>query len=179
MKVTTLTLLSCMLAWVAFGAKKERDWKLGSVLDSKMSTQAIVTGSTTHTSGSATASGSGTANTTGTATTLGNTTTIDSATAMNGTATARGQSSSWTAIQRIAVQSNELLIIADKYLYVIQDVRTHIPGAPLRNALANRKHGCRFYCGRRHPLFSGKRRSLGARPGRQGTQDPIVRQEAK
>lgn len=137
--------LSCVLA--AFGATKERDWKMGRVLDSALSSSFFVTGSVTHTTGTATASGSGMASTTGSAMTLGNTTSLNSSTVLSGTATATGQSISSTAITGVAVQSNELMIVADKYFYVIRDSRSYIPGALLMNALANRKHGCRFIVG--------------------------------
>jgi hypothetical protein len=39
------------------------------------------------------------------------------------------------------------MIVADKYFYVIRDTLSYIPGALLGNALANRKHGCRFIVG--------------------------------
>jgi hypothetical protein len=120
---------------------------MGRVLDSALSSQIYVTGSVTRTSATATVSGSGMANTNGSAMTLGSTTTLNSTTALSGTATGSGQSTSSTAIQRIAVQTNELMIVADKYFYVIRDTRSYIPGALLRNALANRKHGCRFIVG--------------------------------
>jgi len=135
---------SCIFA--AFG-KQERDWKMGRVLDSALSSAFFVTGSVTTTSGTATGFASGMASTTGSATTFGNTTTINSNTAMSGTATATGHSTSSTAITGVAVQTNELMIIADQYFYVIRDERSYVPGALLRNALANRKHGCRFIVG--------------------------------
>jgi len=62
-------------------------------------------------------------------------------------ATARSESVSYTAIQRVAVQTNELLIVTHRYLYVIEDTRRYATGALLLNALANRKHGCRFVIG--------------------------------
>jgi len=107
-------------------------------MDSALSSAVYVTGAVTNTSGTATASGTGTATTTGAGTTV-----------MSGTATASGQSTSSTAIQRIAVQANELLIVADKYLYVVRDSKSYVSGldAMLRNAIANRKHGCRFVVG--------------------------------
>jgi hypothetical protein len=134
-------------ALAAFGATNERDWKVGRVLDSALSGAFFVTGSVTNTTGTATAFGSGMANTTGSATTLGNTTTLNTNTALSGTVTASGRSTSSTAITGVAVQTNELMIVADKYFYVVRDTRSYIPGALLRNALANRKHGCRFIVG--------------------------------
>jgi hypothetical protein len=144
--LTSALLLSCVLTLAAFGAKN-RDWQIGRVLDSAMSREVYVTGTVTNTSGTATVSGSATASTTGNATAIGNATTLQSSTAMSGTATARGQSSSSTAIRRVAVQTNELVIAADRYLYVIEDSRTYMPRAPLMNVLANRKRGCRFVVG--------------------------------
>jgi hypothetical protein len=146
-KARALTVLSsCILTWAAFAAK-DRDWQIGRVLDSAMSRSVYDTGTITHTSGTATASGNATANTTGSALTIGNLTTLQSSTAMSGTATARNESVSSTAIQRVAVQTNELLIVTHRYLYVIDDTRSFATGRPLMNALANRKHGCRFVIG--------------------------------
>jgi hypothetical protein len=139
MKITTTAgavFLSGILMLAAFGGTKQRDWKVGRVMDSTMSNTIHAIGTVTNTSGTATASGFGTASTAGTGTTV-----------MSGTATASGQSTSSTAIREIAVQSNELLIVADKYLYVVQDSKTYIRGALLRNAIVNRKHGCRFVVG--------------------------------
>jgi len=138
-------ILSCVLP-LALSAAKDRDWQIGRVLDSAMSRQVYTLGSITNTSGSATASGVATANTTSTATTIGNTTALQSSTSVNSTAAASGQSTSYTAIQRAAVQTNELLIVTHRYLYVIEDTRTYAPGF-LINALANRKRGCRFVVG--------------------------------
>jgi len=50
-----------MLVSLAFGAKKERDWKMGRLLDSTTSRVVYDIGAVTNTSGTATASGSGTA----------------------------------------------------------------------------------------------------------------------
>jgi hypothetical protein len=144
--LTSALLLTCTLTLAAYGAKN-RDWQIGRVLDSAMSREVYVTGAVTNTSGMATVSGNATASTTANAMTIGNAATLQSSTAISGTTTARGQSTSSTAIQRVAVQTNELVIVADKYLYVIEDSRTYMPGAPLMNALANRKRGCRFVVG--------------------------------
>ncbi len=138
--------MSCILT-VATSVAKDRDWQVGRVLDSAMSRTVYDTGTVTRTSGTATAYGSATANTTGSATTIGNATTLHSSTDTSGMATARTESVSSTAIQRVAVQTNELYIVTHKYLYVIEDTRRYGTGGLLVNALANRKHGCRFVVG--------------------------------
>jgi hypothetical protein len=126
---------------------KDRNWQTGRVLNAAMSRQVYDLGSVSSTSGTATASGTGTANMGATATTVGNTTTMQGTAVANSSATARGQSNTYTAIQRAAVRSDELLLVTEKYIYVIEDTRSYMPGRPLANALNNRHHGCRYIVG--------------------------------
>ncbi len=131
----TVILPAALLAvGLAAKDKKEPDWKIGRVLDANSSQQTYVTGTVTNTSGTATTIGEATA------TTIGKTTTA------TGSATTAGNSTSTTAIHRVSIQTNELLIAGDDYLYVIEDSRRK-GGGVLTTALANRKHGCRFIVG--------------------------------
>jgi hypothetical protein len=177
LRIAAVALLTCMS--VAVVAAKDRAWQLGRVFDSTMSRQIVTLGSITNTSGTTTASGVAAANTTGTATTVGNTTTLQGATDMSGTATARGQSTSYTAIQRAAVQTNELLIVADKYLYVIEDSRSYVPGRPIMNAINNRHHGCRFIVGEDIKYAQEKGYLWVLDPDGRECKIPIMRQQAK
>lgn len=169
-------LSSCILTLAAFAAK-DRDWQVGRVLDSAMSRSVYDTGTVTHASGTATASGNATANTTGSALTIGNVTTLQSSTAMSGTATARSETVSSTAIQRVAVQTNELLIVTHRYLYVIEDTRSYATGRLLMNALANRKHGCRFVIGEDIKYAQEKGYLWVLDPDGKECKIPIVRQQ--
>jgi hypothetical protein len=143
MKLLTLTLA---LALLAFGAKKERNWKTGRVLDSNTTQQSYVTGSVTNTTGTATTVGGSTATTSGSSIRVGNTTTMSSSTTASGSATTTENSTSTTSLQRVSLKTNELLIVGDDYLYIIEDtVRTHV--YLLAKKLAERHHGCRFVVG--------------------------------
>lgn len=164
---------------VGIVAAKSREWQLGRVLDSALSRQVYTLGSVTNSSGSATASGIATANTTGSATTAGNTTTLQGATAISGSATSRSQGTSYTAIQREAVQSNELLIVTDKYLYIIEDSRSLVPGRPLMNAINNRHHGCRFIVGEDIKYAQEKSYLWILDPDGRECKVPILRQQVK
>jgi hypothetical protein len=126
-KLLTFTLAFSLLA---FAAKEARTWKTAKVLDSATSQQSFVTGSVTNTSGTATTNGS--------STTMGSTTT--------GTATTTGHSTSTTALQRVTIQANELVLVGDDYLYVVRDERRK-GGPVLATAIHNRHHGCRFIVG--------------------------------
>jgi hypothetical protein len=170
-------MLSCCTLTLAAFAAKDRDWQVGRVLDSAMSRSVYETGTVTHTSGAATAYGSATANTTGSASTIGNVTTLQSSTAMSGMATARSESVSSTAIQRVAVQTNELLLVTHRYLYVIEDTRSYATGRLLMNALANRKHGCRFVVGEDIQYVQEKGYLWVLDPDGKECKIPIVRQQ--
>jgi len=127
-----------VLAIASSGEAKDRDWKLGLVLDSKSSQTTLATGATTNTTGTVTA----TAQTTGTATTAGGTT------FGNTTTTAGGeyQQTSVTVVHHMTIRDTELVIVGQDYAYVIDDpVATS--GPLLRKAIANHKHGCRFIIG--------------------------------
>jgi hypothetical protein len=177
LRIAAVALLTCMS--VAVVAAKDRAWQLGRVLDSALSRQIVTLGSVTNTSGTTTASGVAVGNTAGTATTVGNTTTLQGTTAINGSATASSQSTSYTAIQRAAVQNNELLIVTDRYLYVIEDSRSYMPGRPLMNAINNRHHGCRYIVGEDIKYAQEKGYLWILDPDGRECKVPIVRQQAK
>lgn len=159
MKLLTLTLA---LALLVSGAKKERTWKTGRVLDSNTTQQSYVTGSVTNTTGTATATGS--------STTLGSTTV--------GTAAASGQSTSTTTVQRVSLKTNQLLIVGDDYLYIIEDtVRTHV--YLLAKKLAERHHGCRFIVGEDIKYSQEKGDLWVIDADGKECKTPIVRQEKK
>jgi hypothetical protein len=99
----------------------------GKVLDSSSTQSTYVTGSTTNTS-----------------TDVGGTVSPDYG--GGSTVNARANSTGNMIVHRVSVQTNELLIAGDTYLYVICDERRK--GGPiLSTALHNRHHGCRFIVG--------------------------------
>ena len=147
--------LMLILTLPAVGAKKERDWKTARVLDSNTIQQSYVTGAVTNTSGAATTVGNstttGTSETSGSATSIGGGTVIGNAstsstanTSSIGTTT--GHATSTTTIQRVSIQTNELLLDGEGYFYIIQDGRVK-SGPILPRAIANIKHGCRYVVG--------------------------------
>jgi len=170
----------CMLAIAspAFCAQKERAWKVGRVLDSAMSQATYVTGAFTNTSGSATTVGNSTATTTGSATMLGHTANFGSTTNTSGIATTSAHSTSTTMLQHVTVQTNELVVVGDDYLYIIQDTRRK--GGPLlATALANRKHGCRFIVGEDIKYSQEKGDIWVIDPDGKECKETILRQEKK
>jgi len=169
--------LICVLMSAASG--KERDWQVGRVVDEALRQQLIAVGTVTNTTTTGAASGFGVATTMGTANTVGNTTTLHASTLASGSITMASQSRSYTAIQRVAVRSNELLIVGDKYLYLIMDSRVRIPGAPLMNALSGRKHGCRFIVGEDIRFAQEKGDLWVVDPDGKTCKTSILRQEVK
>lgn len=157
---------------------KDRSWQLGHVLNAAMSQRVVDLGAVSTTSGTATASGAGIANTTGTATTTGNTTNFEGTTVSSGSATARSQSTTYTAIQKMGVRNDELLIVTDRYLYVIEDSRTYMPGRPLANALNNRHRGCRYIVGEDIKYSQEKGYLWILDPDGRECKVPILRQQA-
>jgi hypothetical protein len=104
-------------------AKKERDWKIGRVADSAVSSREYTRGATT------------TATTTGTVSPdYGAGSTVNA----NTTAT--------TTVRHVEVDTNSLIVVGADYIYTVQD-STQRGGGLLTTALANRKHGCRFVVG--------------------------------
>ena len=122
----------------ALAKDKDRDWKLGRVLDSTSSKSTFTTGatSTTNTNGTATA------NTNGTATTTGGTTSLNATT----TASGQSQQTTSTVVHHMTIRDTELLIVGSDYAYVIEDPYA-VSGPLLKRAITNRKHGCRFIIG--------------------------------
>jgi len=112
---------------VARTGKQQRDWKTGKVLDSETSRDVYVTGSTSSDDTTGTISHDSGAGST-----------IDTHTTGS------------TTVHRVTVKRNELLILGDVYVYSIED-STRRGGAGLLGvavqAVANRKHGCRFVVG--------------------------------
>lgn len=126
-----------VVASVCAVAADKRDWKTGKVLDSQLAKTFVQTGSSTQTN--ATATTSGTVN----ATTFGGTTTGT----YGGATTASGTSE--TQIHSMTIQDTQLLIVADDFLYVVND--TVLKGIGLNGSVAraiiNRKHGCHVIIG--------------------------------
>jgi hypothetical protein len=79
----------------------------------------------------------------------------------------------------MGVRNDELLIVADKYLYVIEDTRTYLPGRPLANALNNRHHGCRYIVGEDVKYSQEKGYLWVLDPDGRECKVPILRQEVK
>jgi hypothetical protein len=136
---STSTLMISVCCLVAAAATKQRDWKTARVLDSSSDLSSYVTGSSTTTNSSGTATGNSTTTTTSPVPGMATSNTM-------GNATVQGQSTSYSTIHRVTIQSNQLVLAAEGYLYVISDQRM-TSGPLLRKALANRKHGCRFVVG--------------------------------
>lgn len=123
-------LLVVAFAFPLIAAKKpEPQWQTGKVLDSRSVKSSVPVGSTTSTTGTATATGG------------------------DGVATASGQSTSSTSVEFANIRDNQLVILGSEFGYVVEDARIsggHGVVGVTAHAIANRKHGCRFYCGRRH-----------------------------
>lgn len=121
----------------ALALAKDRDWKIGKVLDSNSARSYLQTGATTTVDSSTIASG--------TAVTSGNVTTASV------TGTTFGSAS--TQIHNTAVQSTQLLIVGDEYSYLVNDSVLKPVGLPthgiVTRTIANRKRGCRFVIGDR------------------------------
>jgi len=129
--------LAVILAFTCAAKEKDRIWKTGKVLDSQLAKTFVQTGSSSQTNGTATTNG------TVTATTFGGTTTGT----FGGTTTARGTSE--TQIHSMTIQDTQLLIVADDFLYVVNDTVLKGIGlnGSLARAIANRKHGCHVIIG--------------------------------
>ena len=142
-------------------AAKDRDWKLGRVLDSSSSKTTLATGSTSNT----TSAGNATANATGTTTTAGGTS------FGNATVTASGQSqeTTTTVIHHMTIRDTELVVVGQDYAYVIEDPYV-VSGPLLRRAISNHKHGCRFIIGEEIKICPGEGKTNRTGPGRQGMQ---------
>jgi len=137
-RTAKVLLLIGILVAFGFAKKKDRDWKIAHVLDSTVSLQRYVTGAVSQTSGTSTTTGQSNA----TAAAAGNVATANG----SSTATTASNSTSTTRLQSVTIQANELVLVADQYLYIIRDERRS--GGPiLERALANRHHGCRFIVG--------------------------------
>jgi hypothetical protein len=113
-------------------AFKDRDWKMGKLLDSQSAKTFVQTGSSTQAQGTAYTSGS--ASTSGTQT--------SATTSYGSTTTARGTSE--TQIHNMAIQETQLLIVTGDFLSVVSDSVQKGVGAygALARAIENRKHGC-------------------------------------
>jgi hypothetical protein len=108
------------------GKKPEPQWKIGKVLDSRLAKSSVAVGSTTNTTGTASATGS------------------------DGLATASGQSTSSTSVDFANIRDNQLVILGSEFAYVVEDTRVsggHGLVGITAHAIANRKHGCRFIVG--------------------------------
>lgn len=108
---------------------KDREWKIGTLLDSKSTRTRIVTGSSTQYDTTANTSGS-----------------VDSAGGISANTTISG--SAQTQIHSLTLQENDLVIVGDQYLFVVRDeVRKRSGGGLIGvavNSIANSKHGCRL-----------------------------------
>jgi hypothetical protein len=126
--------------------KHGREYKPAMVLDSSMSQASYVTGAVTngYTSGTASSTTNGTFDslTTGP---------IQSGSFQaTSTGTVNAQSSRTTSLQYVTVQTNELLLVGDRYFYIIADSTQRgntLLAYAVTNRLVNRKHGCRFIVG--------------------------------
>ena len=145
-RATSLLLLNGAFMAVAFGGHKERSWKTAHVLDSTVSLERYVTGAVTQTNGTATSVGASTTTGEATAVSIGGVTAAAGSSSTSSVATTAGNSTSTTRLQNVTIQSNELLLVTDEFLYIIRDERRR--GGPLlATAIANRHHGCRFIVG--------------------------------
>jgi len=136
MKLTIAIILTTCLVLTAAKAA-DRAWKTGKVLDSQSAKTYVQTGSSMQTNGTATTAGTDTGTTSGgisTGTYVGTTT---------------GHETSETQIHSMTVQDTQLLIVADDFLYVVND--TVLKGRGLYGiagrAIANRQHGCHVIIG--------------------------------
>lgn len=123
-------IILCTLAFVllTLGATK-RDWKTGRVADSVAGSSVRETGSTTTASTSASTIGTISPD-------YGAGSTLDAQTTATSTATTRVR----------YITTNEVTVIGESYVYQLQDPMRR-GGGLLTNAIANRKHGCRFIVG--------------------------------
>jgi len=136
-QVSCLTLLTGLA--VAFSAEKVRDWKIETVLDAASAQHTYTTGATTNanttSSTNATTTGTVTPNYGGGANVYGTT-----------TATTTGNTNATTTVHRVTVTTNSFIIAGADYVYTVLD-STRKGSGLLTNAIANRKHGCRFIIG--------------------------------
>ena len=128
-------LVTLIFPLMIFAAKKDRDWKMGKVADSSMSTSEYTRGTTT------------TANTNGTISPdYGAGSTVHATTTAN------------TTVRHVEVDTNHVVIIGTDFIYWVQDPTQHGRG-PIGTAIVNRKHGCRFIVGE-NIKYDQDRRSL-------------------
>jgi hypothetical protein len=118
-----LLLCGLTLSLLALAANKNRDWRIGKVADSAVTTREYTKSATT------------TATTTGTISPdYGAGSTVRSTTTAN------------TVVRHVEIDTNKLIVVGADYIYTVQDSTQH-GGGLLTTALANRKHGCRFILG--------------------------------
>jgi hypothetical protein len=121
--------VAAFLAIAAISFAKDRDWKVGTLLDSKSTKTYVQTGSSTQSDATANTSGS-----------------VDSAGGFNASTTASG--SSQTQIHSLTIQDTQFVIVGDQYLFVVSDTVEKSHGRGLvglvGNAVVNSKHGCRL-----------------------------------
>jgi hypothetical protein len=131
---TILFIPFCLLA----GSK--HSWKTGKLLDSQSAKTYIQTGASTESAASGTAFTNGTVTDSG----FGNA-------SYSGATMATATGNAETQIHSMAIQSTQLMIIGDEYVYVVEDNVEKAVGSALRGslarAIANRKHGCRYVVG--------------------------------
>lgn len=143
--MNTRVVLAVFLAFSCAAKDKDRIWKTGKVLDSQSAKTFVQTGSSTQEHSRATTFGSESGTTS--STTVGNTSSGAYSGTYSGTTTSTG--SSETQIHSMTVQDTQLLIVADDFLYVVDD--TVLKGRGLYGsvgrAIANRKHGCHVIIG--------------------------------
>jgi hypothetical protein len=126
--------------------KHGREYKPARVLDSSMSQASYVTGAVTN----GYASGTTSSTTNGTFNSLATGPIQSGSLQATSTGTINARSSSTTSLQYVTVQTNELLLVGDKYFYVIADSTQKgntLLAYAVTNRVVNRKHGCRFIVG--------------------------------
>lgn len=122
------------LGALALQAKDNRSWETAKVMDSNSARSALQTGATT--ASKATTSVNGSANTTDNG--------YGANTTYSGTATSTG--ASHTNVEYTGIKESDLLIVGNRYAYVVHDQVVHAPGlgGMIGSSIANHKHGCRF-----------------------------------
>ena len=163
MRITTVLLfLACGLA------AKDREWKLGKVLDSSSSKTTFATGASIN----STSTGSTTAYTTGYITPSASGTSVDATT----TGHSQSQQTSTTVVHHMTIRETELLVLSSDYAYVIEDPFA-TSGPLLRRAITNRKHGCRFVIGEDIKYVQEKDKLIVLDPDGKECRLDIVKQE--
>jgi hypothetical protein len=69
--------------------------------------------------------------------------------------------------------------VTDRYLYIIEDSRSFVPGRPLMNAINNRHHGCRFIVGEDIKYAQEKGYLWILDPDGRECKVPVLRQQVK